>query len=169
MDIWESYESLPPLERIITTFAVTAILVVVIFMINKKVKSHLNISPGIIGTTGNLERKPDGTLLAYIAFWRYLIFGAMFAGAFCMCIYGFVVLYQELPSGFYKHWNKQATVTFLAPVLATAMFLLAGSFILPWILALQPLTALGVLKRTEKQEILEKVKLNIQGSDLHPS
>nr|WP_315423544.1 hypothetical protein [uncultured Pedobacter sp.] len=122
MDIWESYESLPPLERIITTFAVTAILVVVIFVINKKVKRHSNISPGIIGTNGNLERKPDGTLLAYIAFWRYLIFGAIFAGAFCMCIYGFVVLYQELPSGFYKHWNKQATVTFLAPVLATAMF-----------------------------------------------
>lgn len=34
---------------------------------------------------------------------------------------------------------------------------------------IQPLTALGVLKRTEKEEILEKIKLNIQGSDVHRS
>jgi hypothetical protein len=125
MDLWESYESLPALERIVITFSLTAILLVVIFLINKKAKRPVDISPGIThitGNRGNLERKPDGTLLAYIAFWRYLFFGALYAVAFCMCIYGFVVLYQELPSGFYKHWNKQATITFLAPVLAIAMF-----------------------------------------------
>lgn len=122
MDIWESYEKLPPAERIISTFTVTAILVFIIYFVNKKIKRCSEINPGISGRSGNLERKPDGTLLAYIAFWRYLFFGALFAVAFYMCIYGFIILYQELPTGFYKHWDKQASVTFFAPVLAIAMF-----------------------------------------------
>lgn len=122
MNLWESYESLPPLERIIITFTVTAILVFIIFLVNKKVKRPVEISPGISGRSGNLERKPDGTLVAYIAFWRYLFFGVLFALGFYLCMRGFVILYQELPAGFYKHWDKKATITFLAPVLAIAMF-----------------------------------------------
>jgi len=129
MNLWESYESLPPLERIIITFTVTAILVFIIYMINKKVKRPVEISPGISGRSGNLEQKPDGTLVAYIAFWRYLFFGVLFGLAFYLCMHGFVILYQELPSGFYKHWDKMATITFLAPVLAIAMFVW-GYFIL---------------------------------------
>lgn len=129
MNLWESYESLPPLERIIITFTVTAILVFIIYLINKKVKRPVEISPGISGRGGNLERKPDGTLVAYIAFWRYLFFGVLFALAFYLCMRGFVLLYQELPSGFYKHWDKKATITFSAPVLAIAMFVW-GYFIL---------------------------------------
>ncbi len=47
MNLWESYERLPPLERIIITFTVTAILVFIIFLVNKKVKRPVEISPGM--------------------------------------------------------------------------------------------------------------------------
>jgi hypothetical protein len=123
MDIWESYERLPPLARIIITFSVTSILVFIIYLIDKKFKHPRNIGPDMVGRAGNVERTPDGTLLAYIAFWRYLIFGALFAPACYACIHGFVILYQDLPSGFYKHWNEDATITFFILILAVAMFL----------------------------------------------
>lgn len=123
MDLWQSYERLPPLERIFITFSVTAILVFVLYIINKQVKQRRSSKVEFAGRSGHLDRKADGTLLAYIAFWRYLFFGAIYAFAFYICMYGFVVLYQDLPSGFYKHWNKNASLTFFVLVLGAAMFI----------------------------------------------
>lgn len=66
---------------------------------------------------GNLERKADGTLLAYIPFWRYLFFGLLFVPAFYICIHGLVRLHQELPTGFWKHWDQSTTVVAVVLVL----------------------------------------------------
>jgi hypothetical protein len=70
---------------------------------------------------GNLERTADGTLIAYIGFWRYSFFGAMYAVAFYVCIDAFFRLYHELPTGFYKHWDKNASITFFMLILGFAM------------------------------------------------
>lgn len=78
---------------------------------------------------GNLEREADGTLIAYIGFWRYLFFGVLYAVGFYFCINAFIRLYQELPPGFYKHWDKGASVTFFMLLLGIAL-LLWGYFLL---------------------------------------
>ena len=70
-----------------------------------------------------LEYKADGTLVAYIPFWRYMFFGFFFAVGFVLCIIGFTRLYRELPTGFYQHWDKAANVALIVFILAMAMLL----------------------------------------------
>lgn len=81
----------------------------------------VNKAPGNKPVTfTNLERRPDGTLVAYIAFWRYIIFGLLYAAGFYISLKGFIILYQQLPPYFWKHWDKAATVTLVCLILVIA-------------------------------------------------
>lgn len=116
MSIWESYESLPPLARILIIFAVTALLIGAVYKINKWSKPMQG---------SNLEQKADGTLVAYIAFWRYVFFGLLFVAAFFICINALIRLYQEAPGGFWKHWDEYTTMVLIMIIIAIVMLLMA--------------------------------------------
>ena len=58
-----------------------------------------------------IEKRTDGTTVVYIAFWRHLVFGILFAFGFYVLISGTVRLYQELPAEFWNRWSKEATLT----------------------------------------------------------
>jgi hypothetical protein len=68
-----------------------------------------------------LEQKADGPLVAYIPFWRYAIFGVLYAIAFCILITSFIYLCRELPPGFLHHWNQVATSAVVVLLIAVAM------------------------------------------------
>jgi hypothetical protein len=72
-----------------------------------------------------LEQKADGTLVAYLAFWRYAIFGALYAVAFGILITSFIYLCRELPPGFPQHWDQVATSAVVVLLIALAMPLFA--------------------------------------------
>ena len=55
-----------------------------------------------------IEKRPDGTTVVYIAFWRYCFFGLLFAGAFYILIWTIVNLYEERPPDFWQHWSQTA-------------------------------------------------------------
>lgn len=112
MAIWESYESLPPLARIMIIFTVTALLIAAVYRINKWYKPRQG---------SNLEQKADGTLVAYIAFWRFAFFGLFFVAAFFICINALFRLYQELPSGFWKHWDENSRMVLIIIIIAVVM------------------------------------------------
>nr|WP_157536309.1 hypothetical protein [Mucilaginibacter sp. L294] len=105
------------------TFTVTVLLIIIVYGVSKWTKRRSEANPVLSGRSGNLERKDDGTLVAYIAFWRYLFFGVLFALAFYICMNAFVRLYQELPPGFYKSWDKPASITLFMLILAIAMLI----------------------------------------------
>ena len=72
-----------------------------------------------------LEQKADGTLVAYIPFWRYAIFGALYGLGFCILITSFVYLCRELPPSFPQHWDKIATSAAIILLIALTMPLFA--------------------------------------------
>lgn len=51
-----------------------------------------------------IEKRPDGTTVVYIAFWRYCFFGLLFAGALYVLLWSIVNLYNERPPDFWQHW-----------------------------------------------------------------
>ncbi|RYY34886.1 MAG: hypothetical protein EOP46_11925 [Sphingobacteriaceae bacterium] len=53
-----------------------------------------------------IEKRPDGTTVVYIAFWRYCFFGLLFAGAFYAFIWIIVNLYNKRPPDFWQHWSQ---------------------------------------------------------------
>lgn len=55
-----------------------------------------------------IEKKPDGTTVVYIAFWRYCFFLLLFAGAFYVLLWTVVKLYEERPPDFWQHWSQPA-------------------------------------------------------------
>jgi hypothetical protein len=71
-----------------------------------------------------IEKRPDGTTVVYISFWRYLIFGLLFVFAFYILLSATLKLYHELPSNFWNKWSKDATLTLsvFAGALATPLF-----------------------------------------------
>ena len=136
MDIWKLYESLPPLERIAINFTVTGVLVMLVFRINKwaKKRDWVNYDSAtreadrkqLLYT--NLEDKGNNTLVAYIAYWRYLTLGLIYMAAIYVSINGAIFFYEELPPGFWKNWDKTTTVTLIIGVIAVAMCLITFNF-----------------------------------------
>ena len=57
-----------------------------------------------------VEKRPDGTTVVYIAFWRYCFFGLLFAGAFYVFVWVIVNLYGERPADFWQHWTQTASL-----------------------------------------------------------
>jgi hypothetical protein len=108
---------------------------------NKRVKQRQRANPEASKQSKLLELKPDGTLIAHIAFWRYLFFALLFAAAFLICLNILVRLYQERPPDFWKRWDDVATMGVIV-ILAIAM----------------PYIAYGLLKNGYK-----KVQLEING------
>jgi hypothetical protein len=92
-----------------------------------------------------IEKRPDGTTVVYIAFWRYCFFGLLFAGAFYVLLWSIVNLYNERPPDFWQHWSQ------------TAKFILGASI---GALAL-PFFAYWMLK-----DLYKKVQLEINRSGL---
>ena len=74
-----------------------------------------------------IEKKPDGTTVVYIAFWRYCFFGLLFAGAFYILIWTIVNLYEERPPDFWQHWSQTAKF-----ILAASIGVLALPFFAYW-------------------------------------
>lgn len=128
MNIWEKFEGLPPLERIVIVFTVTVLLLAIVYRIDKRAKLRRRSDPDTSVRYILLEQKPDGTLVAYIAFWRYLFFGLFFAAAFCICINILVQLYRELPPGFWKRWDEGGMMAIIL-ILAISMPLFAYSLL----------------------------------------
>ena len=129
MNLWDLYERQSDLGRITITFNITVLLIIAIIRIDKWAKTKIWVKPGKANNRteskpflyNNLERKPDGTLVAYISYWRYLIFGLLFVVGFWISYNGLVSFYQELPKGFWKNWDKVTTITFVLLIIVLAM------------------------------------------------
>jgi hypothetical protein len=145
MDVWGKFEALSPLQRIIVTFSVTAVLIVAVYLADRWARKKRAADLGAFASASLVEQRADGTLVAYIAFWRYVFFGLFFATGFCICIYILVRLCLELPLGFWKHWDS-ASAPAIILVLAIAM----------------PLFAYGVLKGGYKKVQLEISKYSVR-------
>ena len=132
MNIWEKFEALPPLERIVIVFTATTLLMVTVYLIDRGASQRRRADHGASRRNRHVEQRPDGTLVAYIAFWRYLFFGLFFAWGLFICINILVRLYRELPADFWRHWDTAAAPAIIL-VLAIAMplfayFLLKGGY-----------------------------------------
>lgn len=126
MNVWEKFEALPPLERIVIVFTVTILLLAIVYWIDKRAKLRRKSDPDASRRYIHLEQKPDGTLVAYIAFWRYLFFGLFFAAAFCICINILVQLYRELPPGFWKRWDQGGMMAIILALAISMPFFAYG-------------------------------------------
>jgi hypothetical protein len=129
INMWDSYQTLPPAQRIIIVFTITALLIFAVYRIDRWAKNKRQAKPGNskedVGNKSflfsNLEQKADGTLIAYIGFWRYLFFGLFFAAAFYVCISIIVRLCRELPVDFWKNWDKAATAGLIILIFAICL------------------------------------------------
>lgn len=68
-----------------------------------------------------IEKRPDGTTVVYIAFWRYCFFGLLFAGALYVLLWSIVNLYNERPPDFWQHWSQTAKFMLGASIGALAL------------------------------------------------
>lgn len=68
-----------------------------------------------------IEKRPDGTTVVYIAFWRYCFLGLLFAGAFYILIWTIVNLYEERAPDFWQHWSQTAKFILGASIGALAL------------------------------------------------
>ncbi|WP_457132149.1 hypothetical protein [Mucilaginibacter sp. UYNi724] len=72
-----------------------------------------------------IEKRADGTTVVYIALWRYLFFGLLFALAFYELLSIVVNLYKERPADFWQHWSQTAELMLGALVGAIALAVFA--------------------------------------------
>lgn len=128
MNLWESYQQLPPLPRLAITFSSTLFLLCVVFGLNKWIKkrnetkqSRHNAIPNTgYANNGLIVQKSDGVIYVYIAYWRSFFFPVILTLMLYVLSSGFLNLYRGLPGNYWHHWDKTATlllVTILAMLL----------------------------------------------------
>jgi hypothetical protein len=113
MNLWESYQQLSPLTRVIITLGSTVLLVGLAYWCNKWIKKRAAETSGGNNNSKLIIQQSNGVFYVYIAYWRFIVMAIFLSPMLYVLVTGFIDLYQDLPKYFWQHWSKQETLTLI--------------------------------------------------------